>query len=412
MPESNIQCDRIWTNLRLATADPSVKAPFGVLERQLLGVRDGRIALIASADAIDLEGFSGELIDGRGALMTPGLIDCHTHLVFGGHRGSDFRARLAGRTYEEIARDGGGILSTLRATRACDDAELLRQAAPRLESLIAEGVTCVEIKSGYGLTLEDELRMLRVARTLGLAYPVRVRTTLLAAHALPPEFRGRSEAYVDLVCNEIIPRAAAEQVADAVDVFCESIAFTPQQTERVFTSARRAGLAVKAHAEQLSCSGAAALAASFSAISADHLEYLDDQGAQALAASGTVAVLLPGAFSFLGQTRKPPVELLRRHGVALALGTDLNPGSSPFASLRLMMILGCTLFGLSSEEALAAVTRQGAAALGLADRLGTLAVGKEADMVLWDLEDPVQLLCQLGWGNPVQRIFKGEVRHA
>ena len=400
-------CERLWINVRLATLDPAVAKPYGLLENHVLGTRGGRIAAILPLERTDLSDFPGELIDGKGALVTPGLIDCHTHLVYGGERTAEFEQRLQGVGYEEISRAGGGILNTVRATRALSEEELARQARPRLEALIREGVTTVEIKSGYGLTSEDELKMLRAARRLGRELPVQIRTTLLAAHAVPPEYQKSPEDYLDLVCRELIPRVAREGLADAVDVFCERIAFSQGQAERIFQVARDCGLGVKAHAEQLSNCRAAALAARFGAWSADHLEYLDAAGAEALREAGTAAVLLPGPFYFLRGTRKPPVEKLRQLGVPMALASDLNPGSSPLASLRLIMNMGCTLFGLTPEEALAGVTRHAALALGLGDRIGTLAVGKQADLLLWEVANPAQLVCEVGWGVPLQRVIRG-----
>lgn len=405
-------CERLWINVRLATFDAAVEEPYGLLENHVLGIRGTAIEAIIPQEQADLAAFPGEVIDGKGALLTPGLIDCHTHLVYGGDRSAEFEKRLQGVGYEEISRAGGGILSTVGATRGLSEEELVRQARPRLEALVREGVTTVEIKSGYGLTAEDELKMLRAAGRLARELPVRVRTTLLAAHVVPPEYRKSPDDYVDLVCRELIPRVAREGLADAVDVFCETIAFSPSQAERLFRSAREHGLGIKVHAEQLSNSGSAALAARFGAWSADHLEYLDEAGAQALRAAGTAAVLLPGPFYFLRGTRKPPVDSLRRLGVPMALATDLNPGSSPLASLRLMMNMGCTLFGLTAEEALAGVTRNAALALGLGDRLGTLTVGKEADLLLWDVANPARLVCEVGWGAPLQRLLRGEYLHA
>jgi imidazolonepropionase len=402
------RCDRLWTNVRLATFDPTVAEPYGQLENHVLCTRGADIEAILPQDSADFSNVPGEVIDCQGALMTPGLIDCHTHLVYGGDRTAEFEQRLRGASYLEIARSGRGILSTVRATRALDEEELIRLARPRLLALAREGATTVEIKSGYGLTAKDELKMLRCARGLARELPVQIRTTLLAAHAVPPEYLGSPEDYVDLICRELIPRVAAEELADAVDVFCETIAFSPSQAERMFRAARDHGLGVKVHAEQLSNCGSAALAARFGAWSADHLEHLDEAGAQAMRAAGTVAVLLPGPFYFLQGTRKPPVDTLRRFGVPIALATDLNPGSCPLASLRLMMNLGCTLFGLTPEEALAGVTRNAALALGLGERLGTLAVGKQADLLLWEATNPAQLVCEVGWGAPLRRVVRGE----
>lgn len=405
-------CERLWINVRLATFDSAVEMPYGLLENQALGVRQGRIEAILPMDQVDLSSFDGEVIDGQGGWLTPGLIDSHTHLVYGGHRALEFEQRLLGKSYEEIAKAGGGILSTVRATRELSQEQLVAQARPRLEALIAEGVTTVEIKSGYGLTIADELKMLRAARTLAQEYPLRISTTLLAAHSVPPEFREQPDRYVEMICQELLPQVIEENLADAVDVFCEKIAFNLEQTERIFAAAREAGLGIKVHAEQLSLSGASALAARFGAWSADHLECLDEAGVLALQSSGTVATLLPGAFYYLRENRKPPVELLRRHGVPVALASDLNPGTSPLASLRLMLNMGCILFGLTPEEALVAVTRNAARALGLGDSLGTLSVGKRADLLLWDIDHPAQLAGEVGSIQPQQRIVEGEIIHA
>jgi imidazolonepropionase len=404
------ECDHVWTNATLATLDPEAGEGYALLPNHALGVRAGVIAAIAPAQAAN--GCSGATTDCHGALITPGFIDCHTHLIYGGNRAADFSRRLHGVSYEAIAASGGGILSTVQTTRRLSEAELFSAARPRLEALIAEGVTTVEIKSGYGLNVEDELKILRVARRLGQELPVRVSTTLLAAHSVPPEYTGRGDAYIDLICSELIPCVAAEGLADAVDVFCERIAFTIAQAERVFIAAREYGLGLKIHAEQLSPSGAATLAVKYRAWSADHLEHLDELGLHALQGSGTVAVLLPGASYFLQEARHPPVDLLRHHRIPMAVATDLNPGTSPFASIRLMLNMGCIIFGLSPEEALAAVTRNAAQALGVGDRLGTLTVGKEADLLLWDLADPAQLCCEFGMNAPISRIFKGVTSRA
>lgn len=405
------ECDKIWVNARLATQDPEVKAPYGMLKDHALGVKGDKIVMISPMANLSTAGFSGELIDASGRCMTPGLIDSHTHLVYGGQRSEEFTQRLKGTSYEDIARSGGGIMATVRATRECSEEQLIALARPRIEALLREGVTTVEIKSGYGLTVKDEVKMLRAARTLADGYPVRLSATLLAAHAVPPEYRECPDSYVDVVVQELIPLVAEERLADAVDVFCESIAFTPAQTERVFQAAQVQGLGLKLHAEQLSNSHGAELAARYRAWSVDHLEYLDAAGIEALKASGTVATLLPGAFYFLGETQKPPVEALRQAGVQMALASDLNPGSSPLASLLLMLNMGCILFRLTPEEALLGVTKNAAAALGLAEETGTLGLGKNADMLLWDIEDPAQLSYQVGATPLVQRIFAGEVSH-
>ncbi len=346
-----------------------------------------------------------KLYDGKSCWITPGLVDCHTHLVYAGSRAREFELRLQGATYEEIARQGGGIRSTVSDTRQADEQSLFAQSAPRLQALIQEGVTTVEIKSGYGLDLETELRMLQVARQLGEKYPVTVVPTYLGAHALPPEFEGRSDEYIDLVCNSVMPEVAAQKLAVAVDVFCESIGFTPEQTERVFKTAKKLGLAVKLHAEQLSDLQGAVLAARYGALSADHLEHVSEEGVKAMAASGTIAVLLPGAFYFLRETRLPPIDLLRRHKVPIALSTDCNPGSSPTTSLLLMLNMACTLFRMTPEEALAGITRNGARALGLGERIGTLEAGKDADFVLWDITEPAELAYRIGF-NPLKQVVR------
>jgi len=372
-----------------------------------VALEGGRIAWVG--DARDLPALPGavEVVDAQGALVTPGLIDCHTHLVFAGDRSAEFGQRLQGASYEEIARAGGGILSTVRATRAASLEELSAAATARARTLLSEGVTTVEIKSGYGLTLDDELKLLRAARRVGEALPLTVHATLLAAHAVPPEYSGRAEDYVSLVTDGILPAAASEALADSVDAFCERIAFTPGQVRRIFERARGLGLPVRLHAEQLSNSHGAALAAEFGALSADHLEWLDEDGAAAMAAAGTVAVLLPGAFYFLRETRLPPVDLLRRHGVPIAVASDFNPGSSPLLSLRLAMNMACVLFGLTPEESLAGVTRCAARALGLADR-GAIAPGLRADLVLWDADHPAELAAQFGAARPRMVLCGGQ----
>ncbi len=372
----------------------------GVIEQGAVAAVGDMIAYVGpDADAPD----AAEIIDCDGRWITPGLIDCHTHLVHAGNRAKEFEARLNGATYEEIARAGGGILSTVTATRAASEDELVASALPRLDQLIGEGVTTVEIKSGYGLTLDDELKMLRAARRLGEVRNVRVRTTLLAAHAVPPEYRGDADAYVDLVCREIIP--ASVGLADAVDAFCEGIGFTPVQTDRVLAAAVARGLPVKLHAEQLSNLNGAALAARHGALSADHLEHLDAAGIAAMAASGTVATLLPGAFYFTREERRPPVQALRDAGVPIAIATDCNPGTSPMASILLAMNMGATLFRLTVTECLRGVTVNAARALGIDG--GTLEPGKAADLAIWDITDPSELVYRIA-ANPLHaRVFAG-----
>lgn len=347
---------------------------------------------------------------GRGGVMTPGLVDCHTHLVFGGVRADEFEARLEGASYEDIARRGGGILSTVLATREASEQTLFNAALPRLKALVEEGVTTVEIKSGYGLDVPNELKMLRVARRLGEALPVRVFTTLLGAHALPPEYENDSDGYIDLVRNEMMPAAAAEGLVDAVDVFCEKIAFSVAQCERVFKAAQAHGLPIKAHAEQLSNLGGAAMAARHGALSADHIEYLDDAGIAAMREAGSVAVILPGAFHTLRETQQPPIAGLREAGVPMAVATDANPGSSPIFMPTLMLNLACTLFRMTPQEALAGMTANGAAALGLKGQ-GQLHEGAVADLCIWDVETPAELAYAVQPSRLRQRVYQGELTH-
>lgn len=400
-------CDRIWVNARLATMVPGAGQPYGAIEDGVVAARDGRIVFAGPrSEAPRLN--ARETLDCGGRWITPGLIDCHTHLVYGGDRAHEFELRLQGASYEEIARAGGGILSTVKATRAASEAELFASADRRLGALVAEGVTTVEIKSGYGLEQQTELKQLAVARQLGRERPVTVRTTFLAAHAVPPEFTGRSGDYVDQISGPMLDAVAAQDLADAVDVFCEGIAFSPNETARVFAAARAKGLPVKIHAEQLSNLGGAALAAGYGALSADHLEYLDEAGVIAMAQSGTVAVILPGAFYFLRETQKPPIELLRKHGVAIALATDANPGSSPLTSPLLVLNMACTLFRLTPEEALAGLTRHAAKALGLQDEIGTLETGKRCDLAIWEIERPAELAYRIGFNPLHSRIWNGQ----
>lgn len=347
--------------------------------------------------------------DLQGAWVTPGLIDCHTHLVFGGNRAEEFALRLDGASYEEIARRGGGILSTVRATREESEDELYSTAARRVDAFIEEGVTAIEIKSGYGLDMENERKSLRVARRLAQDKPISVSTTFLGAHALPPEYEGRPDEYIDVVCEQMLPALAAEGLIDAVDVFCERIAFSVEQSERVFKSAQALGLPVKMHAEQLSLSGGAKLAAQYQALSADHLEYLDEEGAIAMQKSGTVAVLLPGAFYFLRETKKPPVALLRKHQVPMAISTDCNPGTSPSTSLLLMLNMASTFFGLSVDEGLRAVTAHAAQALGHPDITGRLAQGEKADFAVWDIGHLSELVYWIGLPRCLKTVYRGEI---
>ena len=401
---------KLWTHCTLATMQPDAAQPYGLIEDAALVVEGDLLRWVGPRADLppELEARCEQQHDAGGALITPGLIDCHSHLVYGGERSHEFELRLNGASYQDIARQGGGIVSTVHASRSASHAELQAQSQLRLQQLLAEGVTTLEIKSGYGLALEHERKLLQVARELGRQNEVSVRTTFLGAHAVPPEFAGRSDDYVDEVLR-MLALLHAEGLVDAVDAFCEHIGFSVAQTRRVFEAARQLGLPVKLHAEQLSDSGGAEMAAGFSALSCDHLEWLSEAGAQAMARAGTVAVLLPGAFYFLRETRLPPVDLLRRHQVPIAIATDCNPGTSPCSSLLLMLNMACTLFALTPLEALAGVTRNAAQALGLRDR-GVLAAGLRADFVLWDVQRPAQLSYALGANSCRQTVIQGETR--
>jgi imidazolonepropionase len=394
-----MEADTVFTDVRLATMDPA-RPGLGIVEHGMVAVSGSRIVYAgAAADASSIA--AQDVVACHGRWMTPGLIDCHTHLVHAGDRAAEFELRLAGATYEEIARAGGGIVSTVKATRAASEDELVASALPRLDRLLAEGVTTVEIKSGYGLETATEARQLRAARRLADHRDVGVTTTFLGAHALPPEADGDKDAYIAKVCDDMMPAIAAEGLADAVDAFCDTIGFTPDQTERVFAAARRYGLPVKLHGDQISNLGGAALAARHGALSIDHAEYTDAVGAAALAQAGTVAVMLPGAFYFIRETQKPPIERFRTHGVPMALATDCNPGSSPLTSLLLTLNMGATLFHMTVEECLLGVTRHAAGALGR-DDIGVIAPGKRADLCLWDIERPAELVYRMGF-NPLWR---------
>ncbi len=393
--------------LRNATiATMAGEAPYGLVRNGAISVEDGQIRW-AGPEADLPPDLSGPGEDMQGRLITPALIDCHTHIVFGGNRAGEFEMRLNGASYEEVARAGGGIVSTVQATRATDEDALLTDALRRTDALIAEGVSVIEIKSGYGLDIETELKMLRVARRIADVRPVRVKTSFLGAHAIPEEYKGRAAGYIAEVCLPALDRAASEGLADAVDGFCEGIAFSVEEMEPVFARAQALGLPVKLHAEQLSNIGGTKLAAKHGALSADHVEYADESDAMALAEAGSVAVLLPGAFYTLHETQLPPVDAFRAHNVPMALATDCNPGSSPLASLLLTMNMGCTLFRLTPEEALTGVTRHAARALGLEDT-GVIAVGKRADLAVWDVAEPAELAYRIGFNPLHRRVFGGE----
>ncbi|MCC6828351.1 MAG: imidazolonepropionase [Novosphingobium sp.] len=399
-----MRCDTVWKDARLATliaGDP------GIVDHGIVAAKDGDIIYAGpAADAPMLDARHSIGCDGR--WITPGLIDCHTHLIHAGNRAHEFELRLAGASYEQIARAGGGIVSTMHATRAATQDGLVASALPRLDALLAEGVTTVEVKSGYGLDIETELRMLRAARQLGEARAVRIATTFLGAHALPPEYADDADGYIAMLCDVLVPRIVALGLADAVDGFCEGIGFTPAQIGRLFAAAASHKLPVKLHAEQLSNSHGARLAADHRALSADHLEYLDEDGIAALARSGTVATVLPGAFYFMNETRRPPIDALRDRQVPIALATDCNPGTSPLTSILLVMNRGATLFHLTVEECLAGVTRNAARALGLGHRIGTLEAGKRCDLAIWDIERPAELVYRMGYNPLHARIWSGQ----
>jgi len=392
----------LYNNAQIATMTSD--KPYGLIENGAVAISNGMIKWVGPEKDLPVE-FNGlPENDLGGRLLTPALIDCHTHLVYGGSRATEFELRLKGASYEEISRSGGGILSTVTATRITTEEELFSQSLPRLDALLAEGVRTVEIKSGYGLDLETEIKMLRVARKLGMERNVRVKTSFLGAHAIPQEFKGKADAYIDFVCEEILPVVYDENLADAVDGFCEKIAFSTKQISRVFDKATALGLPVKLHAEQLSNLGGAALAANYGALSADHLEYLDESGVQAMAKSGIVAVVLPGAFYTLRETQLPPLNSLRKAGVPLAIATDCNPGSSPLTSILLCMNMACTIFRMTPEEALAGVTRVAAHALGFGSEVGTIEVGKKAEFAVWNVDQPAELAYRMGY-NPLSKML-------
>lgn len=405
---SPVTCDSLWSGATLVTMKDG---QYHVIENGALAVQHGKIIWLGPKDEQpEIRAQAHHHLDG--GIVMPGFIDCHTHLVFGGDRSAEFEKRLNGVSYAQIAAEGGGIISTVRNTRAASEDELLASARQRLNHLLAEGVTSVEIKSGYGLDIDNEIKMLRVIRRLGELAPVEVYATCLAAHAVPPEFNGDGDAWIDVVCEQLLPRVAQEKLADAVDAFCEHLAFSPTQTERVFEAARDLGLPIKLHAEQLSPLAGSSLAARYHALSADHLEYATDEDARAMAAGNTVAVLLPGAFYLLREKQHPPVAAFRKHGVPMAIASDANPGTSPALSLRLMLNMACTLFGLTPEEALAGVTIHAARALGIHSSHGSLEVGKIANFVHWPVARPAELVYWFGGQLPCTVIYQGEKRES
>ena len=398
--------DRLLVDCRVATMEPAPGDALGIIDNGAIGIQDGRIVRVGMRT--ELAGHRArEILPLGGAWVTPGLVDCHTHLIFAGNRADEHAMRRAGASYEEIALAGGGIASTVKKTRDASEAELLASAVMRLDALMKGGVTTIEIKSGYGLDVEGELRLLRCAKALAASEAVRIVPTLLALHALPPEWKDRRIAYVTKIVDELVPAAAEAGLADAVDAYCDTIAFTPDEVERLFKAAAANGLRIKLHAEQLTNQHGAALAARYKALSADHLEYLDEAGAAAMAAAGTVAVLLPGAFYALQESRRPPVQMLRDHGIPIAVATDCNPGTSPLLSPTLAMNMACTLFGLTPEEALAGMTINAARALGLEKEIGTIAAGKAADLCVWRLENLAELGYWIGLPGPERRFFDG-----
>ena len=394
----------LFRNAQIATMTPGKS--YGLIENGAVVISADRIKWVGAEKELpdEFAGLQGKNLEGR--LVTPALIDCHTHLVYGGSRATEFELRLNGASYEEIARNGGGILSTVTATRNASEDELLAQSLPRLDALLSEGVATIEIKSGYGLDIETEIKMLRVARQLGKERSVRVKTSFLGAHAIPPEFSGKADAYIDFVCEEVLQAVHYENLADAVDGFCENIAFSPNQISRVFEKAKSFGLPVKLHAEQLSNLGGAMLAAKYGALSADHLEFLDQTGVEVMGESGTVAVLLPGAFYTLRETQLPPLDSLRKAEVPIAIATDCNPGSSPLTSILLCMNMACTLFRMTPEEVLSGVTRFAAQALGIGDEVGTIEVGKKAELAVWNVDQPAELAYRVGF-NPLEEMVIG-----
>lgn len=401
--------DIIWLNGRIVTMDQDLNSEYGLLEHYAMVTRDNLIIAIVPKNELDT--VKCKVIDLEGRLITPGLIDCHTHLVFGGNRAAEWEQRMNGVSYESISQQGGGINSTVRATRTLNEDDLYQVSKPRLEALIREGVTTIEMKSGYGLDFDSEQKQLLVAKRLAQSYPVTVSSTLLSAHTVPSEYKDNADQYIDLICTEIMPTLWQQGLFEAVDVFCESVGFSLEQSQKLFLAAQKLGIPVKGHVEQLSNLGGSELVASFKGLSVDHIEYLDLKGIQALKQSGTVAVLLPGAFYFLRETKLPPIELLREHQVPMAVSTDFNPGTSPFASLRMVMNMAAVLFRLTPEEIWAGVTCHAARALGREESHGQLKVGYQADFVVWNAADPVEIIYEQGSQPLYMRVYQGSISH-
>ncbi|TMP35109.1 imidazolonepropionase [Pseudoalteromonas rubra] len=404
-----MEVDLVILDVNLATMDPDIERPYGAIENGAIMVKEGVICWLGEQTQLpEFDAVSTPTISAKGAWMTPGLIDCHTHILFAGSRAQEFEQRLNGVSYQEIAQQGGGIATTMKATRAADHEQLFVVGKERLNALLREGVTTVESKSGYGLDCESEIKLLEVNRMLDEHHPVSVQSTFLGAHALPPEYRNDADGYIELVCEQMLPQVAERSLADAVDAFCENVGFSNDQTRRVFTKAAELGIKVKCHAEQLSNQHGTELVAEFNGLSADHIEYLDEAGVKAMAKAGTVGVVLPGAYYFLRETQLPPIDLMRQHNVPIALASDFNPGTAPLCSLRLMLNMACTLFRMTPEEALLGVTRHGAKALGLSDR-GSLKVGMRADMVLWQVGHPAELSYQFGVNDLLNTWISGKL---
>ncbi|CAH9054025.1 Imidazolonepropionase [Pseudoalteromonas sp. CIP111854] len=406
-----LEVDLVITNVTLATMDPDISNPYGLIEQGAIMLKAGSIAWLGEQSNMpEFDVLATPLHDAKGQLLTPGLIDCHTHILFSGNRAAEFEQRLNGVSYQDIAQQGGGIASTVRATRQADIQTLFVTGKERLNSLLREGVTTVESKSGYGLDCDNELKLLQTNKLLNECHPIDVQSTFLGAHALPPEYKDRADDYIDLVCEQMLPQVAEQGLAVAVDVFCENVGFSYEQTKKVFTKAQQLGLKIKCHAEQLSNQHGSELVAEFAGLSADHIEYLDEQGVMAMAKAGTTAVVLPGAFYFLRETQLPPIELLRKHKVSMAIASDFNPGTAPLCSLRLMLNMACTLFRMTPLEALEGVTVNAAKALGLSDR-GMLKVGMRADIALWQVDHPAELSYQFGVSDLSNLWISGKLIH-